>query len=164
VRTTRRPGGIGTLEQVWPGAVALVVALARRLAGDQHVAAQLSVSPDLTDEADVAARHGAAHLALAVATAAAVLPRVGAGEWATEPPTVLGVAIGTAVLLLRETPMPASYAAALLARVRAEYLLLSSCTGWRRYRATSWSCRRVRTFRRWTSPATGWSRSCRAGR
>ena len=157
--------GIGMLEQVRPGAVALVVALARRLAGDRRVASQLSVAPDLTDEADVAARHGAAHLALAAATAAAVLPRVGAGEWATKPPTVLGVAIGTAVLLLRETPMPASYAAALLARVRAEYRPSSAAARTRRRsRATGWSCRRVRTFRRWTSPATGWSRSCRAGR
>ena len=73
------------------------------------MASQLSVAPDVTDEADVAARHGAAHLALAAATAAAVLPRVDAGEWATQPPTVLGVAIGTAVLRLRETPMPAKY-------------------------------------------------------
>jgi len=115
--------GIAMLEQVRPGAVALVVALARRLAGHPRVAALLTVGPDITDEPGVAATHGAAHLALAVATAAAVLHREGVQSWAREPPAVLGVAIGTAVLLLRETPMPAGYAAAVLARARAEYLL-----------------------------------------
>ena len=121
--------GITMLEQIRPGAVALVVALAPRLAGHPRVAALLAVGPDSTDEPGVAAAHGAAHLALAVATAAAVLHRVGIQASATEPPAVLGVAIGTAVLLLRETPMPAGYAAALLARVREEYLLPRQING-----------------------------------
>jgi hypothetical protein len=113
--------GIALLDQIRPGAAALVATLARRLARDPRVASHLAVGPDVTGEADIAAHHGAAYLALAVATAAVVLPRVGVGDWATQPPTVLGVAIGTAALLLRETPMPGSYAAALLARIRDEY-------------------------------------------
>jgi hypothetical protein len=115
--------GAAMLEQIRPGAVPLVAALARRLATHPRVAALLAVEPGITDESGVAAAHGAAQLALAVATAAAVLHRVGIQPWATEPPAVLGVAIGTAVLLLREAPMPAGYAAAVLARARAEYLL-----------------------------------------
>jgi hypothetical protein len=115
--------GVAVLEQVRPGAVSLVAALARRLASHSRVAPLLAVAPGITDERGIAAAHGAAQLALAVATAAAVLRRVGIHPWAIEPPAVLGVAIGTAVLLLREAPMPAGYAAAVLDRARAEYLL-----------------------------------------
>ncbi|SCL44268.1 hypothetical protein GA0070606_0211 [Micromonospora citrea] len=115
--------GVAVLEQVRPGAVPLVAALARRLATHPRVGGLLTVGPDVTDERGVAAAHGAAQLALSVATAAVVLRGVGVRSWAMEPPAVLGVAIGTAVLLLREAPMPAGYAAALLDQVRAEYLL-----------------------------------------
>ncbi|MFG3709024.1 DUF6461 domain-containing protein [Micromonospora sp. NPDC047670] len=121
--------GAAVLEQIRPGAVPLVAALARRLATQPRVAPLLTVAPGITDERDIAAAHGAAQLALAVATAAAVLRRVGIRPWATEPPAVLGVAIGTAVLLLRDSPMPAGYAAALLDRARAEYLLPRHCSG-----------------------------------
>ncbi|WP_346121916.1 hypothetical protein [Micromonospora coerulea] len=89
----------------------------------------MALGPEITDEQGVAAAHGAAQLALAVATTVAVLHRVGVQPWATEPPAVLGVAIGTAVLLLREAPMPAGYAAALLARARAGYLLPRHSSG-----------------------------------
>ena len=115
--------GAAVLDHIRPGAVPLVAALARRLASHPRVAPQLAVRPGITDEPGVAAAHGAGQLALAVATAAAVLYRVGIHPWATKPAAVLGVAIGTAVLLLREAPMPAGYAAALLARARAEYLM-----------------------------------------
>jgi hypothetical protein len=121
--------GTVMLERIRPGVVPLVAALARRLATHPQLAAHLTVGPDCTDESGVATAHGAAHLALAVATAAAVLHRVDLPPWATQPPAVLGVAIGTAVLLLRETPMPAGYAAALLARTRAEYLLPRQSSG-----------------------------------
>ncbi|MGW4500816.1 DUF6461 domain-containing protein [Micromonospora sp. NPDC004336] len=115
--------GVAVLEQIRPGAVPLVVALARRLASHPRVAALLTVGPDVTGEEAVAAAHGAARLALAATVAAAVLRQIDARNWATRPPAVLGVALGTAVLLLRETPMPAGYAAALLDRTRAEYVL-----------------------------------------
>jgi hypothetical protein len=121
--TSEAVTGAATLDRIRPGAVPLVAALARRLATHPRVAALLAVGPGITDERAVAAAHGAAQLGLAVATAAAVLHRVDVQPWATQPPAVLGVAIGTAVLLLREAPMPAGYAAALLAQARAEYLL-----------------------------------------
>ncbi|WP_199853281.1 DUF6461 domain-containing protein [Plantactinospora sp. BC1] len=121
--------GAALLGQIRPGAVPLVVALARRLAAHPQVSPRLEVAPDITDESAVAAAHGAAWLGLAVATAAAVLPRVGIPRWATAPPAVLGVGIGTAVLLLRDTPMPPGYAAAVLARARAEYLLPCRSSG-----------------------------------
>ncbi|MBG6092094.1 DUF6461 domain-containing protein [Actinomadura viridis] len=127
--TSEAVNGAAMLDQIRPGAVPLVAALARRLATHPRVAALLVVQPGITGEQDVAAAHGAAWLALAVATAAAVLHRAGLQPWAVEPPAVLGVAIGTAVLLLREAPMPPGYAAALLARARADYLLPFGSSG-----------------------------------
>ncbi|MFG1889214.1 DUF6461 domain-containing protein [Micromonospora sp. NPDC049051] len=121
--------GAAMLEQLRPGVSSLVAALARRLATHPQVAAHLVVEPGITAEQDIAAAHGAAQLALAVATATAVLRRVGIPPWATEAPAVLGVAIGTAVLLLRQAPMPAGYTAAVLARARAEYLLPRHSSG-----------------------------------
>jgi hypothetical protein len=113
----------GLLERLRPGAVPLVEALARRLAVDPPVAAHLAPGPEIADEPGIAAAHGAAYLALAVVTAAAVLRRDGIAPWLTEPPAVLGVAIGIAVRLLRDTPMPAAYAGAVLARARREFRL-----------------------------------------
>ncbi|MFB4317297.1 DUF6461 domain-containing protein [Actinomadura sp. 21ATH] len=121
--------GADMLDRVRPGAVPLVAALSRRLATHPRVAALLTAGPEITEEQDVAAAHGAAHLALAVATSAGVLRRVGVHPRVTEPPAVLGVAIGTAVLMLRETPMPPAYDAALLAKTRAEYLLPRRTSG-----------------------------------
>ncbi|MFI0349910.1 DUF6461 domain-containing protein [Actinomadura sp. 9N407] len=127
--TSEAVSGVGMLNQIRPGAVPLVAALARRLATHPRVAALLAVGPEFIEEQDVAAAHGAAHLALAVATSAGVLRRVGVHPWATEPPAVLGVAIGTAVLLLRDAPMPPAYDAALLAKTRAEYVLPRHTSG-----------------------------------
>ncbi|BCJ68326.1 DUF6461 domain-containing protein [Polymorphospora rubra] len=115
--------GVAVLEQSRPGVLPLVVALAHRLAAQPAIAARLTVGPGIVDERDIAAAHGAAHLALAVATTATVVHQVGIAPLVTKPPAVLGAAIGTAVLLLREAPMPAGYDAALLARARAEYLM-----------------------------------------
>ncbi|MEW2357706.1 DUF6461 domain-containing protein [Spirillospora sp. NPDC029432] len=127
--TSEAVKGAGMLDQFRPGAVPLVAALSCRLATHPRVAALLAVGPEITEEQDVAAAHGAAHLALAVATSAGVLRRVGVHPWPTEPPAVLGVAIGTAVLLLREAPMPPAYDAALLAKTRAEYVLPRHTSG-----------------------------------
>ncbi|MEU8796715.1 DUF6461 domain-containing protein [Spirillospora sp. NPDC048819] len=121
--TSEAVNGAAMLDQIRPGAVPLVAALARRLAAHPRVASLLAVNPGINDEPGVAAAHGAAQLALAVSTAAAVLDRVGIQPWAAEPPAVLGVAIGTAVLLLREAPMPPGYAGAVLAKAREEYRL-----------------------------------------
>ncbi|MFG3423682.1 hypothetical protein [Micromonospora sp. NPDC048063] len=156
--------GVAVLEQIRPGAVPLVAALARRLASHARVAPLLAVAPAITDERGIAAAHGAAQLALAVTTTVAVLHRVGIHPWAIEPPAVLGVAIGTAVLLLREAPMPAGYAAAVLDRARAEYLLPARPAGRHQCSGTGSRCWRTLASQRPTSAATGWSRSCRAVR
>lgn len=82
----------------------------------------LAVPPGATDEASIAAAHGAAHLALAVAVANAVI-----GRWSPPPAladspaaAVIGVGAGAAVILLRDVPMPARYAAAVLEKARAK--------------------------------------------
>jgi hypothetical protein len=125
-----------------PGALELVASLTRRLAGHPAIAPLLAVSPgvpgtpgtrgapDAPDEASIAAAHGAAYLALAVAAASAVLGRLRLpGPADNRAATVVGAAIGAAALLLREAPMPVAYADALLARARAEYLLPRRTSG-----------------------------------
>ena len=111
------------LEQLRPGFADLVAALARRLAADQSIAAPLAGAAATEDEPAIAAAHGAGYLALTVATATAVFDQVHVPAAVDRSAAVLGTAIGTAALLLRAAPMPAGYAAALLAKVRAEYLL-----------------------------------------
>jgi len=88
------------------------------------VAEHSSVAPLLvgtgSDEAAIAASHGARHLALAVVVAAIVLPLL----WPSiAPAAVVGAALGIAAPLLREAPMPAAYSEAALAKRRAEYLM-----------------------------------------
>ena len=119
------------LEGLRPGAADLAAALTRQLAGHHLVVPLLAVPPGATDEASIAAAHGAAHLSLAVVVANAVI-----GQW-RPPPTlvdspaaaVIGMAAGAAVMLLRDVPMPAGYAAALLEKARAEYLLPRRVSG-----------------------------------
>lgn len=111
------------LENFRPGAADLAAALTRRLAVHQLVAPQLAVPSDAADEASIAVAHGARHLALAVAIASAVIGQWPAPMLGSRAAAVTGVGIGAAVLLLSESPMPAGYAAALLDRARAEYLL-----------------------------------------
>jgi hypothetical protein len=126
------------LDRLRPGAAGLTATLARRLAGNPLIASLLAVSSDelgpsgtrdAMDEAAIASAHGAAYLALAVAVARAVagslLPPAPIGG----PMSVVGVAIGATVLLLRDLPMPAGYEAARLAKVQAEYRLPHSATG-----------------------------------
>jgi hypothetical protein len=71
------------------------------------------------DEAAIAAAHGAAHLALAVVTAAIALREAGSGGTAA----IVGTALGVAAGLLRVAPMPPGYDEALVAKHRAEYRL-----------------------------------------
>jgi hypothetical protein len=119
------------LERSRPGAADLAAALSRRLASHQVIVPLLAVPPSATDEASIAAAHGAAHLALAVAVANAVI-----GRWSPPPAlvdspaaAVIGVGAGAAVILLRDVPMPARYAAAVLEKARAEYLLPRRASG-----------------------------------
>jgi len=128
---------VSFLEQLRPGLADLALSTARELAGhpliasllaapaaDHAAASDAAVAPD---EAAVAAAHGTAYLALAVAVASATLgelpiPRL---PWTDggAPAAVVGVAAGVASLLLRDAPMPDAYAPALLAKARAEYRL-----------------------------------------
>ncbi|GAB2858027.1 DUF6461 domain-containing protein [Lentzea nigeriaca] len=99
---------------VHPGAIELITDQVRSMT------ALLDLSGIDGDEASVAAKHGAAHLALAVATATAVLRAIGT-PIATNPPAIIGIAIGVTALLLPETPKPPAYERALLEKRRAEY-------------------------------------------
>lgn len=110
-------------ERLRPGAADLVASLSHRLAADSAIGQLLVVRSDAVDEPAVAAEHGRGYLALAAATASAVLTRLRLPPLVDSPAAVVGVAIGTAAALLRQAPMPAAYAAAVLAKVRAEYLL-----------------------------------------
>lgn len=111
------------LEQFHPGALDLAASLTRRLTGHELVAPLLAVASDVTGEMPIAAAHGTGYLALAVATASAVIGDSQLPLTDSPAAAVVGVALGVALLLLREAPMPAGYAAALLEQTRAEYLL-----------------------------------------
>jgi hypothetical protein len=118
------------LERLRPGAADLVASLTRQLASHPLVVPLLVVPPDVTDEASIAAAHGRAHLALAVAAASAVIGQQPLPGLVDSPAAaVVGVAVGTAVLALRRAPMPAGYAAALFDKARREYLLPRSTSG-----------------------------------
>ncbi len=117
------------LDQLAPGAATLVAKLVAALAGHESLVPLLRPGPDATGEADIAAAHGAAHLALAVITAAAVLGQVRAPIAGAEPPAVIGLALAATARLLRDLPMPPSYAGALFARQRTEYRLPRGAAG-----------------------------------
>ncbi|WP_083986677.1 DUF6461 domain-containing protein [Frankia sp. EI5c] len=149
---------VARLDRVSPGACQLILAYVRRLV-DHPVTAPLLVVDDRVydadgahsdgahsdggdldggalgtasapaDEATLAARHGAAHLALAVAVATAVLRELDPPALHAEAPVVTGTAVGCAVLALRGRPMPDSYPAALLMRQRADYRLPRHAAG-----------------------------------
>lgn len=125
-----------TLERFRPGSADLTVALCRRLCGHRLVAPLLDAAPEKVPdgpaaEEHVAAAHGAAYLALGVAVAWAV---TGQGQVLRGPAVDLvaaavGLGVNAARELLGEVPMPEAYAAALLERVRAEYLLPRAAYG-----------------------------------
>jgi hypothetical protein len=99
---------------VHPGAIELVTEQVRSALN------LLDLSEASGDEAAIAAKHGAAHLALAVAVSAAVLRAIGTPT-ATAPAAIIGIAIGVTALLLPEIPKPPAYEHALLEKRRAEY-------------------------------------------
>ncbi|MFI6303090.1 DUF6461 domain-containing protein [Amycolatopsis thailandensis] len=111
------------LDQLRPGVSELVVALVAELAAHEAMASSLAAAPGLTGEDELAAEHGAVHFALAVAVAVVVLRRVEAPLVASTSAAVVGVALGAVSALLSEIPMPPAYAAALLEKRRAEYVL-----------------------------------------
>lgn len=111
------------VEQLRPGLTGRAAGIVRSLARHPEVAPLLAVPGDADAEAAIAARHGAAHLALAVAVAGAVVEQAAAPIVAERTAAVVGLAISTAAQVLRETPMPPAYADAVLAKQRAEYVL-----------------------------------------
>lgn len=113
---TKEP--VAILETLHPGATDLVVDLVEAL---RDKAAVLDATGD---EAEIAARHGAAHLALAVIVSTAVLRSLGTAET----PAIIGVALGAAALVLPTAPKPLAYAVATLAKRRVEYQLPRSST------------------------------------
>ncbi|UMP07229.1 DUF6461 domain-containing protein [Amycolatopsis sp. EV170708-02-1] len=117
------------LDQLRPGLSTLIVSLVEELAGHEALVPLLEPPSELTGEEELAAAHGAAHLALAVAAAAPVLRRAGAPLLAGTSAAVVGVALGAVSALLSESPMPPAYAAALLEKRRAEYVLPVSASG-----------------------------------
>jgi hypothetical protein len=112
---------VQVLDQVAPGVRGLVDGLVGALAEHPGVAPLLTTGSGT--EPEVAAAHGRAHLALAVVTARAVLLAARVPVVGADAPVVVGVALGAVERVLRERPMPPAYAAALLERRRAEYLL-----------------------------------------
>ncbi|MER7442452.1 DUF6461 domain-containing protein [Micromonospora avicenniae] len=111
------------LDGVRRGLADLVLALARRLAVHPSIVPLLLVAPDAADEQAVAAQHGRAHLALAVAVAHTVVGHMQAPPLADRAAATVGMGIGAAAVLLGQTPMPPAYGPALLNKIRAEYLL-----------------------------------------
>ncbi|HEX6355850.1 DUF6461 domain-containing protein [Actinophytocola sp.] len=107
---------VSIVEQVHPGATDVVVDLVEALRD------MASVPDAAGDEAEIAARHGATHLALAVVVSTAVLRSLGTAV-AGDSAAIVGVALGAAAIVLPTVPKPHGYAPAVLAKRRAEYLL-----------------------------------------
>jgi hypothetical protein len=106
---------VSFVEHVHPGAADLVVELVEALWDKASV-------PDAKgDEAEIAAQHGAAHFALAVVVSAAVFGALGTVV-ARATPAIVGVALGAVAIVLPTAPKPSAYAAAVLAKRRAEYM------------------------------------------
>ncbi|MEV4386123.1 DUF6461 domain-containing protein [Micromonospora sp. NPDC049580] len=117
------------LHRLRPGLADRTVALVRELAAHPVIAPLLAVTPAATDEPSIAAEHGAAHLGLAVAVAGAVVHQAAPPVIVDRAAATVGLGVGAAVLLLRDALMPPAYAAALLAKIRTEYLLPRHMSG-----------------------------------
>ncbi|MEU3623739.1 hypothetical protein BS329_14740 [Amycolatopsis coloradensis] len=117
------------LDQLRPGVSGLIAALVAELAAHEAVVPLLTPGPEFDDEEELAAEHGAVHLALAVAVAVPILRRVDPPLLAGKPAGVVGVALGAVSALLSESPMPSAYAGVLLEKRRAEYVLPRSSSG-----------------------------------
>ncbi|MFF5081910.1 DUF6461 domain-containing protein [Actinoplanes sp. NPDC000266] len=115
------------LERLRPGLGARVADLVRELRTHPEIAPLLEGRA--ATEAAIAAMHGAGHLGLAVAVAAVVVEQADPPVIVSRAAAAVGLGVGVAVLVLREVPMPAAYAAALLDKVRAEYLMPRHMSG-----------------------------------
>lgn len=111
-----------------PGVTELALALTEKLSA-RGLATIAADADDATDEAGIAAAHGTAYLALAVAVTNAALAGVPVPGIVHRTAAVVGIGIGVAAVLLGRVPMPDGYARALLAKARAEYRLPRRTTG-----------------------------------
>ncbi|WP_250033085.1 DUF6461 domain-containing protein [Paractinoplanes maris] len=125
IRESETTSAATLLESYRVGIIDRTVALVREMAAHPVTAPLLMVPAGVTDEDGVAAAHGSAYLALAVAVAGAVVHQAGAATMLDETAATVGLGAGAAALLLGEVPMPPRYAEALLAKRRAEYQLPS---------------------------------------
>ncbi|KJK51803.1 hypothetical protein UK23_05715 [Lentzea aerocolonigenes] len=103
---------MGLIAIVNPGAIELITEQVRA------TAALVDLGDVTGDENAVIAKHGAAHLAVAVATAAAVLNKI---RTSPDPVAVIGIAIGVTALVIPKLPKPPAYEQALRQRMRDEY-------------------------------------------
>jgi hypothetical protein len=97
--------------------------LVAALAANERTAPLLVVDPQLVDEEQIAAEFGRRHLALAVIVATAALRAAGVPIVGPNPAAVMGVALNAVRVVLPTRPRPPAFAAAQLARRRAEYVL-----------------------------------------
>jgi hypothetical protein len=117
------------LEQLSPGTVDSVAELAQQIASHPLIADLLEVPASLDEESAIVAAQGRAYLALTVATTTAALgPPKTPALW-DRSAAVVGIGLSTASGLLRKAPAPAGYPAALLSKIRAEYLLPRGSAG-----------------------------------
>ncbi|MEV6901190.1 DUF6461 domain-containing protein [Amycolatopsis sp. NPDC051372] len=100
------------------GAAEVIAGLVSRLVGEEAIAGLLGADA-VGDEEAAAAAHGAAYLAVAVVTAAAVLGDAGCDKVAAQ----VGLGLGVASVLLRRRSMPVVYEEPVLAKKRVEYRL-----------------------------------------
>jgi hypothetical protein len=111
---------VGRFDASRPGASDLVIELTAALCGHDAVAAVLAGGPTEPDEPTIAAHHGSVYLGLTTVVASSVTRAVCLPA-ARSVPALVGVALGAAAVTLSEVAPPPAYAAALLAKHRAEY-------------------------------------------
>ncbi|XVU21196.1 DUF6461 domain-containing protein [Actinoplanes sp. CA-054009] len=129
------------LERLRPGLAARVASLAGGLRTHPAIAPVLeagpvppdrparAAQPEAAAEAAIAAGHGAGHIGLAVAVAGVVVEQADPPVIVQRAAAIVGLGLAAAVQLLREIPMPPSYAAALLAKIRSEYRVPRQTSG-----------------------------------
>ncbi|HVV08543.1 DUF6461 domain-containing protein [Amycolatopsis sp.] len=118
---------VHTLKQLWPGTRELISLLSKEIAAHPSVAPLLRA--DAEGEEGLAARHGAAYLAVTTLVATAVLRELDPPIVGAKPPVIVGAAVEAAVDVLARVPLPDGYAEALFEARRAKYLLPRSSAG-----------------------------------
>lgn len=116
-------GLVSSLDSLRPGVTDLVLALVSELTGHP------SIVPLLPSHAPTEPELAAAYLALALATASSVLRTLRDALVTVDPALILGVGLGSVIRVLRGTPMPEGYRAAVLASARLDFRLPRANSG-----------------------------------